>query len=229
MTRARLHRHRHHVGNIKCLNVKVLGIWISSAWCQRHSVMQSVMVGLCTEKHAARTAHRWQLMSQCFVSSAFCMMHAKCHSHTVSAIVYLFNTTPPSLPITAVQLVHWRFWTVWSVYGTHIPVFHLVVCSFFFFFFSLNGTWFCWLQLILHNLKYRSTSDLNPSGNCGLCQNTEITMSRQCPCWTFAVLEKRAKNAAAGSSEVLQEEEVVMPKHVWNLPSDDESEAVKVL
>lgn len=45
----------------------------------------------------------------------------------------------------------------------------------------------------------------------------------------FATLRKRAKNAAAGSSKVLQEEEVVVPKHVWNIPSDDESEAVKVL
>lgn len=33
------------VWNIKCVNVKVLGTWISSAWCQRHSVMQSVTVG----------------------------------------------------------------------------------------------------------------------------------------------------------------------------------------
>lgn len=58
--------------------------------------MQSVMVGLCTEKHTARTAPRWQLMSQSFVSSAFCLMHAKLHSHTVSAIVYVFNAILPT-------------------------------------------------------------------------------------------------------------------------------------
>lgn len=131
MSRARLHRHSRHVWNIKCVNVKVLGTWISSAWCQRRSVMQSVMVGLCTQKHTARTAPSWQLMSQCFVSSAFCLMHVKRHSHTVPTAVCLFNTIFPP-PCTAMQLVHWRFWKVWNVYSTHIPVFHLVVCSFFF-------------------------------------------------------------------------------------------------
>lgn len=131
MSRTTVHRHSHHMWNMKCMNVKVLGTWISSACCQRHSVMQSVMVGLCPEKRTSRTAPRWQLMSQCFVSSAFSLMHAKLHSHAVPAIFYLFNTIPP-LPCTAMQLVSWRFWKVWSLYGTHIPAFHLVVCSFFF-------------------------------------------------------------------------------------------------
>lgn len=41
--------------------------------------------------------------------------------------------------------------------------------------------------------------------------------------------EKRAKYAAARSSEVLQEEEAVVSEHIWNLPSASESEAVQVL
>lgn len=98
---------------------------------------------------------------------------------------------------------------------------------YFYYYYYLNGTWFCWLQLILHNLKYRSMSSSHPSGNCGLCQNIEIQACRQC--WAFAALVKRVRNAAAGSSEVPQEEEAVVPKHVWNLPSDDDSEAVTVL
>lgn len=49
----------------------------------------------------------------------------------------------------------------------------------------------------------------------GFCQSTEILMYRHQQCGAFAALEKRAKCAAAGSSEVLQEEEeAVVSKHV---------------
>lgn len=33
MSRTTLHRHSHHMWNMKCMNVKVLGTWISSACC----------------------------------------------------------------------------------------------------------------------------------------------------------------------------------------------------
>lgn len=66
-----------------------------------------------------------------------------------------------------------------------------------------------------HAANTWSRSDSHPSGNCGFCQNTEILMYRHQQCGAFAALEKRAKCAAAGSSEVLQEEEeAVVSKHV---------------
>lgn len=89
MSRTRLHRHSHHMWNIKCVNVKVLGIRISSAWCQRRYAMQSVMVGLCTEKHSARTAPTWHLLSQCFGSAAFPLMHAMLQSYGACCSLFI--------------------------------------------------------------------------------------------------------------------------------------------
>lgn len=67
--------------------------------------MQSVMVGLCTEEHTARTTPRWHLMSQCLVSSVLCLLPVKIQSHTVSTVLWLFNTTFCPCALSAVSML----------------------------------------------------------------------------------------------------------------------------
>lgn len=91
---------------------------------------------------------------------------------------------------------------MWSVHGIH---FFLVVCfNIFLFLFELDI-----IFLTLGHAADTGAGQTHTSGS----ENTEILMCRQWPCGAFADLEKRAK-AAAGSSEVLLEEEAAVSEHV---------------
>lgn len=85
------------------------------------------------------------------------------------------------------------------MYGTH---FFLVVCfNIFLFLFELD--------IIFLTLGHAADTGAGQTHTSG----SEILMCRQWPCGAFAALEKRAK-AAAGSSEVLLEEEAAVSEHV---------------